>query len=101
MPSSPTAPKREIRTTRTPRSGFRNVTARASSGYDQATLFDSALNDQFSAAGNSARLHNSALVTWVFDFDRVRAVSDSGGNDTAELDAVDYILQISGTWRQE
>jgi len=81
--------------------GFQNITARASSGYDQATLFDSALNDQFSASGNGAQLHSSALVTWVFDFDRVCAVSDSGGNDTAELDAVDYILQVSGAWQQE
>jgi hypothetical protein len=78
--------------------GFQQITARASGGYDQATLFDSALNDHFAATGDHAELRNSALVTWIYDFDRVRAVSDSGGHDTAELDAVDYILQVSGPW---
>ncbi len=81
--------------------GFDKITARASGGYDQATLFDSALNDHFAASGDHAELRNSSLVTWIYDFDRVRAVSDSGGHDTAKLDAVDYILQVSGPWDRE
>ena len=78
--------------------GFDRITARASGGYDQATLFDSALDDHFAATGDRAQMQSSALVTWVYDFDRVRAVSDSGGHDTAEVDAVDYLLQTSGPW---
>jgi subtilisin family serine protease len=81
--------------------GFQRITARASSGYDQATLFDSALDDHFAATGDLAHMRNAALATWVYDFDQIRAVSDSGGHDTAEIDAVDYILQVSGPWDRE
>lgn len=80
---------------------FERTIARASNGYDQATLFDTALDDHFAAVGDLAKMQNSALVTWAYDFDRVRAVSDSGGHDTAELDAVDYILQVSGAWDRD
>ena len=80
---------------------FEKTIARASSGYDQATLYDTALDDHFAAVGDLAQMQNSSLVTWAYDFDRVRAVSDSGGHDTAEIDAVDYILQVSGAWDQE
>ena len=80
---------------------FEKITARASNGYDQATLYDSALNDHFEATGDRAQMQNSALVMWIYDFDQVRAISDSGGHDTAELDAVDYILQVSGPWERE
>ncbi len=81
--------------------GFQSVTARASGGYDQATLFDTALADQLAVSGDMARLRSSALVTWVYDFDQLQAVSNSGGNDTAEIDAVDYILQVSGPWDRD
>ncbi len=81
--------------------GFQQISARGSGGHDQATLFDSALDDHFAGSGDRAELRNSALVTWVYDFDQIRAVSDSGGHDTAEVDVVDYILQVSGPWDRE
>ncbi len=81
--------------------GFQSVTARATSGNDQATLYDSALADHLSASGDMAHLRSSALVAWVYDFDQVRAMSNSGGDDTAEISAVDYILKVSGPWDRE
>jgi hypothetical protein len=81
--------------------GFQQVTAHGSGGYDQATLFDSALDDHFAATGDLATLRNAAFVTWVYDYDLVRTVSDSGGNDRAEVDAVDYVLQVVGPWDRE
>ncbi|MHB8901417.1 MAG: hypothetical protein ACYC6Y_21925, partial [Thermoguttaceae bacterium] len=81
--------------------GFRNVTARAGGGDDQATLVDSALDDHLAAWGNVAQMQSSAVVAWVFDFDQVRAVSRSGGNDLTEIHAVDFVLQVSGAWDRD
>jgi subtilisin family serine protease len=67
-------------------------------GYDRAYLYDSALNDQFHASGNGARLVTDLLSAEVFDFEWVCARSWRGGSDTAAIDAVDYLLQMVGTW---
>ncbi len=81
--------------------GFGRVTARGNGGFDEAVLFDSVLSDTFAAEGNEASLSNPAALTWVCDFDRVRLFGDSGGRDTAEVAAVDYVLEILGAWRRK
>lgn len=81
--------------------GFGRITARGNGGFDEAMLFDSVLSDAFVAGGNEASLSNTAAVTWVCDFDQVRLFGDSGGRDTAEVAAVDYVLEILGPWRNK
>ena len=67
-------------------------------GQDRAVLDDTALDDHFEAEGNRAMLSNTASAVWMYDFDYVRALASQGGSDTAEVDAVDYILELLGDW---
>ena len=67
-------------------------------GQDRALLFDTALDEHFEAEGNRAILSNTAQVVWIYDFDYVRAMASRGGFDTAEVGAVDYVLELLGDW---
>ena len=64
---------------------------------------DSPGNDAVTAAGDTFSLAWSAgLCTSTAQGldaeDRVRAFSTSGGNDTADLAAVDFVLEQLGDW---
>ncbi len=65
---------------------------------DRADLYDTALDDNFEARANRGTLSNTAFTAWIYDFDYVRAKATRGGSDTAEVDAVDYVLDLLGDW---
>ena len=67
-------------------------------GQDRAHLHDTALDDHFAAAGNSAQWTNDVASTWLLGFEHTTAWSNAGGDDTAEVDAVDHLLQMRGDW---
>jgi subtilase family protein len=67
-------------------------------GQDRALLHDTALDDHFQAQGNRAMLSNTAYTVWIHDFDYVHATASLGGSDHAEVDAVDYVLELLGDW---
>ena len=67
-------------------------------GRDRALLYDTAMDDHFEAQGNRATLSNTTYAVWIYDFDYVRAMAMRGGTDTAEVDAVDYVLEVLGNW---
>ena len=46
-----------------------------------------------------ARMSNDRFLTDLFDFDRIRAISQSGGNDrTSMATTIDYLLTLEGPW---
>jgi len=77
---------------------FAQVDARGEGGYDHAILYDSAGNDRFQAAGSQAVLTMTDMAAAMYGFEYVRAISHRGGSDTAEVAAVDFILELAGMW---
>lgn len=67
-------------------------------GYDRVYLEDSAVDEVLSAAADWAHMTWANSNSWANGFDYVRANADSGGNDRAEISAVDYVLELDGTW---
>ena len=56
------------------------------------------MDDYFQASGTSARIFNDRVITWLYGFEYVRTTAAQGGTDSAEVVAVDYILQLAGDW---
>ncbi len=77
---------------------FENLHAHSTGGNDRSFLFDSSGDDRLEASADRAWLSAGNVATWVYGFEYVRAQADRGGNDTAELHAVDYILELDGVW---
>jgi hypothetical protein len=80
------------------------VMASGGGGDDRAVLRDSPVNDQLVAAGDTASLTSAAnRQAQAQAFDRVRALSEvrPGGTDqdTADVNAVDYVLETVGKWQ--
>ena len=67
-------------------------------GPDRALLNDTALDDHFEGQGNRAAISNTDYAVWAYDFDFVRATASDGGSDHAEVNAVDYVLELLGDW---
>ena len=65
--------------------GFASITATASTGNDVAQIVDTAGNDTFYAWTGLTRLINSHLSVTAEGFDRVNAIANQGGFDTARL----------------
>ena len=70
-------------------------------GYDDLTVHDSVGNDSFEAAGNEVRLVNDDFTLEALAFEAVRALSESGGNDEATEEAVDFLLHLEGAWDEQ
>jgi len=78
---------------------FEQVHAHADAGgHDVAYLTDSAGNDALRAALDWVLLVNDRVSTWASDFEYVHARAVAGGTNTAELVAVDYLLELDGHW---
>ncbi len=77
---------------------FEEVIAHATTGNDQAWLFDSAGNDLLEAADDWARLTIAGRTSEIEGFDTVRADSSQGGQDNKKLDAVDFLMFTDGPW---
>jgi len=79
--------------------GFDRVNAYATAGgYDQAYLYDSALDDFLEATGSSATLNYASSSVSISDFSWVQAKSSAGGADSKSVDLIDYVLHLLGAW---
>jgi len=67
-------------------------------GEDRSYLYDSAGNDRLGASADRAWLSAGNTVTWLYGFEYIRAQSSNGGIDTADIAAVDYVLELDGDW---
>ena len=68
-------------------------------GSDEARLYDSTRSDLLEGRYNFARLINDRFLVDLFDFDRIRAISQSGGNDRTSIETtIDYLLTLEGPW---
>ena len=83
---------------------FPVIRAHAGTGYDEAKLFDSALNDLLEAGGvlgsDTAKTSNVGLdfAVWVSKFDKVTAVSSNVGDKKHVVPPLDFILVPQGPW---
>ena len=55
-------------------------------------------DDQVQASSNGASMISANAVNWLYGFEYVRAQSTLGGDDTAEIAAVDFVLELDGEW---
>ena len=67
-------------------------------GVDKARFYDSAGNDSFSGYGNEAIFNCPEVDFRATGFDWVSVSATSGGNNTRQTDAVDFVLLYTGTW---
>lgn len=75
------------------------LTIHGGGGSDEAQLYDSAKSDFLEGRYNLARMTNDRFLIDLLDFDRIRAISRSGGNDrTSIATTVDYLLTLEGPW---
>ncbi len=75
------------------------LTINGGGGSDVAVLYDSTRSDLLEGRYNLARLINDRFLTDLLDFDRVRAISQSGGNDQTSVEStIDYLLTLEGPW---
>ena len=66
---------------------------------DRAVIHDSEDNDLLAASGNSATLSSGALFEAVLtDFEEIKAISELGGDDQVDQEAVDFVLTLEGPW---
>lgn len=69
-----------------------------SGGNDEVELHDSHADDSLEAVGDIATLTYDDLRLSALAFELVRAVSESGGEDTASDEATDLVLVLQGQW---
>ena len=75
------------------------VTIHGGGGSDEAELYDSTRSDLLEGRYNLARMINDRFLVDLIDFDRIRAISQAGGNDrTSMATTVDYLLTLEGPW---
>ena len=78
---------------------FAQIDARGGDGgHDQALLYDSSGNDHFQGSADHAMLTTPDAAASLYGFEYVRASASRGGNDTADVAAVDYLLEMIGPW---
>lgn len=78
---------------------FEDVYAEGGAGTDVARLVDSAGDDLLSVDGADVTLAGKGLTLSAYEFERVAAQASRGGTDTAEITAVDLVLQLLGQWQ--
>ena len=67
-------------------------------GYDDLTLHDSSGDDFLEASGNEIQLANDDFTLQALAFEAILARSDSGGDDEAKEEVIDYLLRLEGAW---
>jgi hypothetical protein len=80
---------------------FRYVLAYATTGDDEANLYDSSGDDKFYGSGNIARLYDAALAAYLVEvrsFQQVVVLGSTGTNRRTIVRPIDYALTFSGTW---
>ncbi len=73
-------------------------TIEGNDGYDDLVVHDSSGDDLLEASGNGLRLVNDEFTLEALAFEAVLALSESGGDDQAQEEAVDYLLRLEGAW---
>ncbi len=81
--------------------GFDLTNAYSSSGNDVATLHDSTEDDQLDILVNRTSITNGNYTNTLEGFSSVTARSENGGNDTATVEAVDYLYRLVGEWNSQ
>ncbi|MBL8827421.1 MAG: hypothetical protein JNM18_10635, partial [Planctomycetaceae bacterium] len=68
-------------------------------GQDIAILYGSTGNDTLTGAGSSAQVkYQNNRITGVSGFRTVQAIAGKGGVDRRSIAAIDYLMQVYGTW---
>jgi hypothetical protein len=67
--------------------------------HDDLLLQDSDRDDALQANHGSISMEGPEYRVEAIDFEVVEAISDSGGDDTSEVGAIDYVLELEGDWR--
>jgi hypothetical protein len=80
--------------------GFNQTCAYASSGNDQAIAYDSEDEDSLQVLDWGIRLSSQLYENELHGFDGVTAISNSGGDDEAYVEAIDYLFDLIGEWTQ-
>lgn len=78
--------------------GFANATAYGQGGVDRAQLFDSMGHDQFRVRDWGAFITGGDWRNTAYEFDEVIAERVNSGNDTCDLQVVDYLFSVVGGW---
>ncbi len=80
--------------------GFSDVRALGGAGgRDIAILYGSTGSDTLTGAGSSAQVrYQNSRITGVSGFRTVQAIAGKGGVDRRSIAAIDYIMQVYGTW---
>lgn len=79
--------------------GFERIVGQSlRGGNDTAYLYDSLGDDLLDLQGDTAALSGAGYFNQADDFNRVRVVG-SGGADTTQKTAIDFIFDRLGTWR--
>ena len=63
-----------------------------------ATVYATGTTDRLHASATLVRLLADVAVIDLDGFDRVRAHAQSSGRNTAEVAALDYVLELFGVW---
>jgi SdrD B-like protein/Calx-beta domain-containing protein len=73
-------------------------TIEGNDGYDDLVVHDSSGDDLLEASGNGLRLVNDEFTLEALAFEAVLALSESGGDDQAQEEVIDYLLRLEGAW---
>ena len=68
--------------------------------HDEIETHDSSGNDALEAAGDTLNLAGPDYRVEAIAFELARAISESGGDDTEKQDAIDFVLELEGVWRE-
>ena len=79
--------------------GFRDVTFDGKGGFDQAFFHDSEGDDQYVGRNDFGYLTSNRGTSSVTQFESVHLRSSLGGDDTVDVDALDYLLMTIGSWK--
>lgn len=73
-------------------------TIEGNDGYDDLVVHDSSGDDLLEASGSEIRLATDEFTLQALAFEAVRALSESGGDDQAKEEAIDFLLRLEGAW---
>jgi hypothetical protein len=78
--------------------GFAYQRAWSSGGNDEAHFHDSTSDDHLRARAWGAYLEGGLSRSQAYHFPTIRVCGENGGENTADLNAVDYVFQLAGEW---
>ncbi|MGD9719884.1 MAG: beta strand repeat-containing protein [Pirellulales bacterium] len=80
-------------------SNVNSINVNGGGGNDTGTLQDSIFDDALIAVGNEVALTSDlGQAATLLAFEQVRAITSSGGTDTALVGALDFTLEQEGSW---